>query len=106
MMPPSPHPGPLLGDGVIKALGLNIAEVARRLGVSRVSLSRVVNGHAALSPELAHRLELAGVGTARAWLTIQVNYDLAAIQQQATPTVRALSSQPARLKRAPYNPNQ
>lgn len=94
MMHNPPHPGELLGEDVIKALGLKIAEVARRLGVSRVSLSRVVNGHAALSPELAHRLELAGVGTARAWLAMQVNYDLAAVQQQPHPTIRALSSQP------------
>lgn len=94
MMHNPPHPGELLGEDVIKALGLKIAEVARRLGVSRVSLSRVVNGHAALSPELAHRLELAGVGTARAWLAMQVNYDLAAVQQQPHPTVRALNSPP------------
>ncbi|HAT05503.1 MULTISPECIES: HigA family addiction module antitoxin [Aeromonas] len=94
MMHNPPHPGTLLGEDVIKALGLKITEVARRLGVSRVSLSRVVNGHAALSPELAHRLELAGVGTARAWLAMQVNYDLAALQQQPQPTVRALDTQP------------
>ncbi|MGY4028456.1 HigA family addiction module antitoxin [Aeromonas rivuli] len=100
MMHNPPHPGELLGEDVIKALGLKIAEVARRLGVSRVSLSRVVNGHAALSPELAHRLELAGVGTARAWLAMQVNYDLASVQQQPHPTVRALSSQPDHQKSA------
>ncbi len=71
---------------MIQALGLKIAEAARRLGVSRVSLSRVVNGHAALSPELA------GVGTARAWLAMQINYDLAALRQQPQPTVCALDT--------------
>ena len=85
-----PHPGELLGEDVINALGLKISEAARRLGVSRVALSRVVNGHAALSPELANRLELAGVGTARAWLAMQINYDLAAVRQLPPPTVRAL----------------
>lgn len=94
MMHNPPHPGELLGEDVINVLGLKIAEVARRLGVSRVSLSRVVNGHAALSPELALRLELAGVGTARAWLAMQTNYDLAELRQQPQPTVRALDTQP------------
>lgn len=98
MMHNPPHPGTLLGEDVIKALGLKITEVARRLGVSRVSLSRVVNGHAALSPELAHRLELAGVGTARAWLAMQVNYDLATVRQQPSPLVSALKMPPCNPK--------
>ncbi|MBW3808182.1 HigA family addiction module antitoxin [Aeromonas veronii] len=94
MMHNPPHPGELLGEDVIKALGLKVAEAARRLGVSRVSLSRVVNGHAAISPELANRLELAGAGTARAWLAMQNNYDLATVRQQPSPPVSALKMPP------------
>ena len=55
-----PHPGEILADTVVrKSGGLNVTEFARRLGVSRVALSRVVNGRAAVSAELAIRLAAA-----------------------------------------------
>jgi addiction module HigA family antidote len=77
MMKNPPHPGELLREDVVAELNLTVAETAARLGVSRVALSRVLHGHAAVSPNLAVRLERAGVGTARAWLAMQTNYDLA-----------------------------
>nr|WP_307781367.1 HigA family addiction module antitoxin [Agilicoccus flavus] len=54
-----------------------MAEAAARLGVSRVTLSRVLRGHARISPNLAIRLEEAGAGTARAWTAMQTAHDLA-----------------------------
>ena len=72
------HPGKILGEDVIEALGLTVSEAAARLGVSRVTLSRVIHGHSGISPNLAVRLEKAGVSTARMWLAMQSNYDLAA----------------------------
>lgn len=77
MMENPPHPGSIIGEDVLGELGLTVAEAAARLGVSRVTLSRVIHGHAAISPNLAIRLERAGAGTARAWLAMQTNYDLA-----------------------------
>ncbi|WP_067248320.1 HigA family addiction module antitoxin [Microbacterium resistens] len=77
MMKVPPHPGEILGEDVIGELGLTVADAAARLGVSRVTLSRVIHGHAGISPNLAVRLERAGVGTARAWLAMQSQYDLA-----------------------------
>lgn len=77
MMKNPPHPGEVLGEDVLSELGLTVVEAAARLGVSRVTLSRVIHGHAGVSPNLAVRLERAGVGTARAWLSLQTNYDLA-----------------------------
>ena len=71
-----PHPGELLREDVLAPLGLRVGEAARRLGVSRVALSRVVNGRAAISSDLAVRLEQAGVSTARFWLGLQANFDL------------------------------
>ena len=65
------HPGEILREEVIDALGLSVTEAARRLGMSRVALSRVLNGKAGISPDLAIRLERAGVATARAWLQMQ-----------------------------------
>ncbi len=77
MMKNPPHPGAIIGEDVLGELGLTVAEAAARLGVSRVTLSRVIHGHAGVSPNLAIRLERAGAGTARAWLALQTNYDLA-----------------------------
>ena len=59
------HPGEVLREDVLADLGLGVREAASRLGVSRVTLSRVLHGHARVSPNLAVRLEQAGVGTAR-----------------------------------------
>ncbi|WP_375676223.1 MULTISPECIES: HigA family addiction module antitoxin [unclassified Bartonella] len=76
MMKNPSHLGELLREDVIKELGLSFNEAAEWLGISRVALSRVLNEKAAMSANLAIRLEMAGVSTARAWLTMQTNYDL------------------------------
>ena len=65
------HPGEILREDVLGELGLSVGDAAARLGVSPVTLSRVLHGHARLSPNLAVRLEHAGVGTAHAWLAMQ-----------------------------------
>jgi addiction module HigA family antidote len=85
------HPGAVLREDVINSLGLSLTEVALRLGVSRVTLSRVVNEHAGISPNLAVRLELAGVSTARAWLALQLNHDLAIAENSKKPKVKKLA---------------
>ena len=90
MMKNPPHPGELLREDVLAPLGLSVKEAAQRLGMSRVALSRVLNGRAAISPDLAVRLERAGVSTARAWLMMQANYDLAQAMLHEQPPVRAL----------------
>lgn len=95
MMINPPHPGELLREDVITSLDLSVTEAADRLGMSRVALSRVLNGRAAISPDLALRLEMAGVSTARAWLAMQVNYDLAQAKLHPQPTIRALQTEVA-----------
>jgi addiction module HigA family antidote len=71
------HPGDVLKETLgPDGLNVSVTEAARRLGVSRVSLSRVINGRAAMSPELAVRLEKAKLSTARLWLDMQSAYDL------------------------------
>lgn len=92
MMKNPVHPGDILREDVLAELGLGVAEAASRLGVSRVSLSRVLHGHARVSPALAVRLEEAGAGTARSWLAMQTAYDLAAVRAAGTPEVRLLGS--------------
>ena len=72
-----PHPGRSIKQNCLEALGLNVTEGASVLGVARHTLSRVLNGHAAISPEMAIRLETAGWSTADFWLRLQTAYDLA-----------------------------
>jgi addiction module HigA family antidote len=92
-----PHPGAGLAD-VIQALGLSVTEAAGQLGVGRVALSRIINGHAGISPEMALRIEAwLGVdngGSARVWLAQQRAYDLWQARQQA-------KRHPIRVQRAP-----
>ena len=75
-----PHPGLTLRDDVLPALGLPVTEAAAQLDVARVTLSRVLNGRAAISPEMALRIEAwLGVergGEARLWLAEQSAYDV------------------------------
>ncbi|APH60058.1 HigA family addiction module antitoxin [Granulibacter bethesdensis] len=85
-----PHPGELLKDEVIDALGLSVTEASDRLGMSRVALSRVLNGKAAISPDLAIRLEHAGTGSARSWMLMQANYDLWEAMKHEQPPVKPL----------------
>jgi addiction module HigA family antidote len=89
------HPGELLREDVIGALELSVTEAADRLGMSRVALSRVLNGRAGVSPDLALRLERAGVSKARAWLAMQANYDLAQAMARKQPPVRPLDDKAA-----------
>lgn len=77
MLKKHPHPGEILREDVITPLGLDVTEAAARLGVARTTLSRVINGRAGVSPDLALRLEAANVSTARFWMTLQANYELA-----------------------------
>ena len=71
-----PHPGHSIRGNCLDPLGLNVTEAARVLGVARHTLSRVLNGHAAISPEMAIRLEKAGWSNAEFWLRRQTTYDL------------------------------
>ncbi len=71
-----PHPGEVLRDGVFAETGISVTEFARRLGVTRVALSRVLNGKAAISADMAVRLAAALGGTAESWLYMQASHDL------------------------------
>ena len=73
-------------------LGIEVTDAAHRLGMSRTTLSRVINGRAGISPDLAIRLERAGVSTARFWMTLQANYELSLAEQRKQPTVQRLQA--------------
>ena len=77
MMKDPPHPGGTIREDCIEAEGLTVTEAARILGVTRPTLSRVLNGHGGISPEMAIRLEKVGWSNAEFWMRLQTYYDLA-----------------------------
>lgn len=89
-----PHPGDTLREDVLPALGLSVTEAADALGVSRATLSRVVNGRAAVSPEMALRLErwlgAEHGGRADVWMRMQVAHDLAQAEKTAKAVIRKI----------------
>lgn len=87
-----PHPGETLLEDVLPELDISIAELARRLGFARETLSRILHGRAPVSPDLAVRLEMAGIGTARTWLGVQVDYDLWQARQREQPRIERFAS--------------
>ncbi len=72
-----PHPGRSIKDACLDPLTLTVTRGARVLGVARHTLSRVINGQAGISPDMAIRLEKAFGSSADAWLRMQAAYDLA-----------------------------
>jgi len=93
-----PHPGITLRDDVLPALGLTVTGAAKQLGVARVTLSRILNGRAAISPEMALRIEAwlgrERGGDARLWLAEQAAYDMWQAEQKFT-------NKPMDVQRAP-----
>jgi addiction module HigA family antidote len=71
-----PHPGEVLRDGAMSDTGITVTDFASRLGVSRVTLSRIINGKAGISADMAVRLAAALGGSAESWLHMQAAYDL------------------------------
>lgn len=78
-----PHPGEIIREDCLKPLGLSVTGAAKWLGVSRQSLSELLNGRAGVSAEMAIRLEKAGWSTAETWLGAQSAYDLWQAKQRA-----------------------
>ena len=71
-----PHPGEIIREDCLKPLNLSVTEAAKGLGVSRQSLSELLNGRNGVSADMAIRLEMAGWSTAESWLRNQLSYDL------------------------------
>ena len=94
-----PHPGETLRDNVLPALGLSVTKAAEQLNVSRAALSRVLNGRAAISPEMALRLEawlgIENGGKADLWIAEQAAYDLCNARKSGLPKVERANIAPA-----------
>ncbi|MEJ5996702.1 HigA family addiction module antitoxin [Corynebacterium sp. H130] len=88
--PKPPHPGEVFLAEFLNKVGINVTEAARRLGISRVALHRVIQGQASMTPRLAIKLETAGAGTAQQWLEMQNSHDLAILRQGEKPKVERI----------------
>lgn len=71
-----PHPGEVIKELCVEPLGLSVTDTAKALGVSRKTMSNILNGHAGISPEMAIRLSIAFDTTPESWLKQQLQYDL------------------------------
>ncbi len=71
-----PHPGEVIKGLCLEPLELSVTEAAEGLGVSRKTLSAILNGHAGISPEMALRLSIAFETSPESWLNQQTQYDL------------------------------
>jgi addiction module HigA family antidote len=78
-----PHPGEIIRELCLKPLGLTVTQAAEGLGVTRKTLSLLLNGHAGISPEMAVRLSQAFGRSPESWLQLQVQYDLAQVKKSA-----------------------
>ena len=88
-----PHPGFILREDVLPDLGYSVTEAAHQLGVSRVTLSRLIHGKAGISPDMALRLEASLNGpSAEAWLRMQTEYDLWQARQQPRPKIERVAA--------------
>lgn len=76
-----PHPGLVVFEECIKPLGMSITAAAAALGVTRNTLSELVNGKRGISPEMAVRLSKVFGGTEQGWLVQQAQYDLAQVRR-------------------------
>ena len=87
-----PHPGATLREDILPALGLSVSEAAEQLKVARATLSRVLNERAAVSPEMALRLEgwlgPENGGRADGWISMQAAYDLWQARKAGMPKVK------------------
>ena len=70
------HPGNILKEDYLKPLSITIQDMASTLGVSRKTLSKIINGRGAVTPDMALRLSRAFATTPELWLNLQKNYEL------------------------------
>jgi addiction module HigA family antidote len=77
-----PHPGEIIRRLCLDPLGVSITAAAQALGISRKTLSAILNGRAGISPEMAVRLSMAFGTSAESWLNQQTQYDLWHVEQR------------------------
>ncbi|MET0049937.1 MAG: HigA family addiction module antitoxin [Candidatus Thiodiazotropha sp.] len=88
-----PHPGEIIKEFCLEPLELSVTEAAEALGVSRKTLSSIINGKSGISPEMAVRLSIAFNTSSKSWLNQQTQYDLSqAVKHRKELRVKRLSA--------------
>ncbi|MDX8391504.1 MAG: HigA family addiction module antitoxin [Mariprofundaceae bacterium] len=82
-----PHPGEILKEDVLSGLSMSVTDAAAQLSVTRVTLSRIINGRAGISPDMALRLAAWLETTPESWLNMQGAYDLWQAEQKSRPKI-------------------
>jgi addiction module HigA family antidote len=82
MMHNPPHPGEIIRELCLEPLGLSVTDAAKALGVSRKTLSELLNGRSGISPDMAIRLSIAFDTTPESWMNQQTQYDLAKAEKK------------------------
>ena len=85
-----PHPGEIIKEDILDAVGINVTEAAEQLGVSRVTLSRLLNGKAGISVDMALRLSQWLGTTPEVWLRMQDACDLWQARKSKRPKIKPL----------------
>ncbi len=78
------HPGKIIKEDYLLPLSITIKDMAENLGVSRKTLSKIVNEKGSITPEMALRLSMAFDTTPDLWMNLQRNYDLWCVQNSST----------------------
>jgi len=81
------HPGFIVKDALIDNTRLTVTDAAHRLGITRTTLSRLLNGHAGISPEMALRLAKFFGNSVEMWMNLQSQYDIWRIQQHTNDVI-------------------
>ena len=77
-----PHPGEVIKELCLEPLNISVTSASEALGVSRKTLSAIINGRAGISPEMAVRLSIAFNTTSESWLNQQTQFDLWRAEQR------------------------
>ena len=84
------HPGIIIKDVLIDSTGLTVSDAAERLGITRTTLSRLLNQHAGVSPEMALRLSKLLETSVEMWINLQSQYDIWKVENQRIPGIEGI----------------
>jgi len=88
------HPGEVLKELWLEPMGLTQTEAAKRLGTTRKTISKIINGRGAVTPEMALRLEIVFGTSAQSWMNMQTAYDLWQISSLRKSLLQSLRHSP------------
>jgi antitoxin HigA-1 len=92
------HPGEIIREDIMPALGMTVTDLAKHLGVARPSLANLIHEHTGISMDMASRLGQAFGQSTRFWATLQFEHDLWKAEQGSQPKVKRIAHAPAKVR--------